>query len=138
MSRQSLARACGALALPWCLLACPSHDAEVAASAGQVARAIEAMRNAPNDAKRAPLDALTKTVCASPEVCAVRDACSKAYTLHVEAVELTQMAKSAMAEGKTPRASRLAISAEQQLRVATEPVADCVRREGELRHRFKL
>lgn len=138
MSWRSLAPVLGALALPWCLLACPSRDAEVAASAGQVARAIEAVRNAPNDAKRAPLDALGKTACASPDVCAVRDACSKAYTLHVEAVELTQMAKSAMAEGKTPRASKLAISAQQQLSLANAPVEDCVQREAELRHRFKL
>jgi hypothetical protein len=133
-----LAPVLGAFALPWCLLACPSHEAEVAASAGHVARAIEAVRNAPNDAKRAPLDALSKTACASPEVCAVRDACSKAYTLHVEAVELTQMAKIAMAEGKTPRASKLAISAQQQLSLAKGPVDECVQREGDLRHRFKL
>lgn len=138
MSRPSLALALSALALPWCLLACPSHDAELKASADQVARAVEAVRNAPNDAKRAPLDALTKMACASPDVCAVRDACSKAYTLHVEAVELTQMAKLAMAEGKTPRASQLAISAQQQLSLAKAPVDDCVQREGQLRHRFKL
>jgi hypothetical protein len=48
------------------------------------------------------------------------------------------MAKSAMAEGKTPRASKLAISAQQQLSLAKAPVEDCVQREAELRHRFKL
>ena len=137
MSRSSRALALSALAL-LCLPACHSREAELAASAGQVARAVEALRNAPNEAKRAPLEALGKVKCASPEVCAVRDACSKAYTLHVEAVELTQMAKSAAAEGKTPRATKLAISADQQLRASSAPVADCIEREGELRHRFKL
>ncbi len=138
MSRPSPALALGALALPWCLLACPSQDAELKASADRVARAIEAVRSSPNDAKRAPLGELAKTACASPEVCAVRDACSKAYTLHVEAVELTQLAKSAMAEGQTLRASELASSAQQRLGLAKAPVEDCVQREGELRHRFKL
>lgn len=138
MSRASLALALVALALPWCVLGCPSHDAEVAAAAGRVSRAIEAVRSAHNEDKRAPLKALEKTACFTPEVCAVRDACAKAYTLHVEAVELTQMAKSAMAEGKTPRASKLAISAQQQLGLAKAPVEDCIQREGELRHRFKL
>lgn len=138
MSRPSRVLALGALASPWWVLGCPSHDAEIKASADQVARAIEAVRNAPNEDKRAPLKALEKTACVSPEVCAVRDACAKAYTLHVEAVELTQMAKSAMAEGKTPRASKLAISAQQQLSLAKAPVEDCVQRDGELRHRFKL
>lgn len=139
MSRPSLALALGALALPWCLLGCPaSRDAEVATSAGHVARAIEALRSAPNDAKRAPLEALAKVSCASPEVCAVRDACQAAYKLHVEAVELTQMAKSAMAEGKTPRASKLAISAQQNLSLAAGQLEGCIQREGELRHRFNL
>ena len=46
MSRWSQARALGALALPCLLTACGSRDAEVAASAGLVARAIEAVRNA--------------------------------------------------------------------------------------------
>lgn len=138
MRRSALALALGALALLWCLAACSSRDAELAASAGQVARGIEALRNAPNDAKRAPLEALAKVTCASPEVCAVRDACHAAYKLHVEAVELTQMAKSAMAEGKTPRASKLAISAQQSLSLAAGQVEGCIQREGELRHRFKL
>jgi hypothetical protein len=134
-----LSLALGGLALSCCLLACPdSREAKVAGSAGQVARAIELVRNADNDAKRAPLAALGKVACGSPEVCAVRDVCVEAYKLHVDAVEMTQLAKEAAANGKTPRATLLLIEAQKKLSLSGPPVANCVEREGELRRRFKL
>jgi len=125
--------------LSWCLFACPpSHDAQVAASAGHVARAIEALRSADNDAKRAPLAELGKVACGSPEVCAVRDLCVEAYKLHVDAVETTKLAKDAAANGKMPRVTLLLIDAQKKLSLAGLPVANCVDREAELRRRFKL
>jgi hypothetical protein len=58
---------------------------DVRAEASRVYRAVEVLRHAPHDAKRAPLEALAQTPCTDKEVCATKDLCSRAYSLHVSA-----------------------------------------------------
>ncbi|MET0594238.1 MAG: hypothetical protein ABW133_16170 [Polyangiaceae bacterium] len=47
--------------------------------AGQVLRALEVVRAAPNENKRRPADELATTPCSSPIVCGARDSCAEAY-----------------------------------------------------------
>jgi hypothetical protein len=128
------------LALASCgLLACSSaRDAETQKSAAQVARAVEVLRNAPNEMKAGPLKDLAKVRCVGPDVCATSDACRSAYQLHVDALALTAGAKEQVAFRDNPRAGKLLVSAQQKLSEASVRVADCVEREAVLRHRYKL
>lgn len=57
------------------------------AEASRVYRAVELLRQAPHDAKRTPLEALAKTTCTDKEVCATKDLCYRAYSLHVSAAD---------------------------------------------------
>src|SRR5687767_13520953 len=57
------------------------------AEASRVYRAVEVLRQAPHDAKRAPLEALAKTPCTEKQVCATKDLCHRAYSLHVSAAD---------------------------------------------------
>lgn len=107
-------------------------------SAARVARAIEVLRNAPNEAKAVPLAALAELGCTGPDVCETRDACVSGYTLHVDAGTLTQRAKAQLSDGQPPEAAKLLFTAQQKLTEASRKVADCVEREGALRHRYKL
>jgi len=127
-----------AFALLPCGVACNAREAEEQKSGAQVARAVEVLRNAPNEMKAGPLAELGKLSCVGPEVCGLRDACLRAYTLHVDALALTAAAKDQVAFRDNPRAGKLLISAEQKLTEASQKVADCVAREGTLRHRYKL
>jgi hypothetical protein len=118
--------------------ACSSRDDEAKVSAARLSRAIVALREAPNDAKSAPLSELSKLPCASPEICETRDACVTAYTLHVDAVGLTGAARMKVSDGHGTEAASLLIAAQQTLARASAQVEDCVRREGALRVRYKL
>jgi hypothetical protein len=129
----------GDCALLLLLLGCGSaeHAAEQK-SAAQLARAIELLRQAPNEAKAAPLSALAQLPCTGAEVCATRAACSAAYGLHVEATSLTAAAKLLLADDKPAEAGRLLNSAQQKLADASAKVSDCTAREGALRRLYKL
>jgi hypothetical protein len=121
------------------VLACnAAREAEEQKSAAHIARAIEVLRNAPNEMKAGPLAELGKLPCVGAEVCGTREACRVAYTLHVDALALTAAAKDQVAFRDNPRAGKLLISAEQKLSEAGVRVADCVEREATLRHRYKL
>lgn len=127
------------LALSLLLLgACSSRDDEAKISAARLSRAIAVVRDAPNDAKAGPLAELAKLPCAAPEVCDTRDACAKAYTLHVDAVGLTGAARMKVMDGQSAEAASLLVAAQQKLGTAAAQVEDCVRREGALRVRYKL
>jgi hypothetical protein len=134
-----LRRGLAAFGALWCLLACSSaREAEARKSAARVARAIEVLRNSPNQAKAGPLAELGKLGCGAGEICAARDTCLVAYRLHVDAVALTEAAKLQVASRDDQMAGKLLISADQKLNEAGVRVADCVEREAALRHRYKL
>jgi hypothetical protein len=127
------------LALSALLVACgPDREAQAKQGAARVARAVELLRNAPNDAKHAPLEALSQLSCSTPDICQTRDVCQAAYTLHLDAIKLTRAAKLDAQEGKTEQATRLLMSAQSQLNDASKAVADCIERESVLRRAYKL
>lgn len=127
----------GALALAL-LVACSAREGAEQKSAARVARAVEVLRNAPNQMKKEPLAELGQLQCVGTDVCATRDACRSAYQVHVDALALTAAAKDQVASRDNPRAGNLLVSAEEKLREAGARVADCVEREAALRHRYKL
>lgn len=120
------------------LAACSQRDTEAQQSAGRVARAIELLRNAPNDSKAIPLKALADLACTGPEVCETRDTCRSAYALHVDGVSLTAAARQKAADRQDLEAASLLGSAQQKLRDAGSKVQDCVEREGALKRRYNL
>ncbi len=141
MSRPRLARPIlvPCLLASYLVLACDSaREAETRESAGRVARAIEVLRNAPNEMKAGPLAELGLLACLGAEVCQVRDACHSAYQRHVDALALTASAKQQVKERDNHGAGKLLVSAESALSEASGLVLGCVEREGALRHRYKL
>jgi len=118
--------------------ACSHRDTEAQQSAGRLTRAIEVLRNAPNDAKATPLKVLADLPCHGPEVCETRDACRSAYELHVDGVSLTAAARQKAADGRDLEAASLLGSAQQKLRDSASKVADCIERESALKRRYKL
>ena len=135
--RRALLVAC-AVVLSFTTLSCSQRDPEAQQSAGRVARAIEVLRNAANDAKAKPLEALAQVACTGPDVCETREACRAAYTLHVDAVSLTGAARQKAADGQATDAAKLLGSAQQMLGEAGSKVQACIERESALRRRYKL
>jgi len=127
------------LSLLAALAGCGStREAAEQQSAARVARAVEMVREAPNAAKAAALDALSKLECTGTEVCTTRDACTAAYRTHTEGLTLTEAAKLALTDGKEAEAAKLLGSAQQKLSEAGGQVSDCTDREAALRRRYKL
>lgn len=121
------------------LQACSSAEERAAQqSAAQVARAVEVLRSAPNASKGVPLAALAKLACSGADVCAARDACFSAYTVHVEAISLTAAAKQKLADDEPLEAAKLLNASEQKLKDADARVSACTDLEGALRRRYKL
>ena len=127
------------LALLGLTLACSSAEEQAAQrSAAQVARAIEVLRNAPNSAKAQPLATLARLGCTGADVCKTRDACTAAYTEHVDALTLTAAAKQKLTDGNNLEAAKLLSASEQKLANADAKVTACTDAEGSLRRRYKL
>jgi len=120
------------------LSACSQRDTEAQRSAGRVARAIEVLRNAPNDGKASALKALGALPCEGPDVCETRDTCRSAYALHVDSVNLTAAARQKAADGRDLDAANLLGSAQQLLKDSAGKVQDCIGRESALKRRYKL
>jgi hypothetical protein len=120
-------------------VACRSQrEVDEQQSAARVARAIELLREAPNSAKAGPLADLAKLACSGADPCKTRDACVSAYSMHVEAVTLTQAAKAKLADGAALESAKLLNAAEQKLADADAKVGKCTELEGGLRRRYKL
>jgi hypothetical protein len=118
--------------------ACTGRSVEEQKSAGQIARAVEVLRDAPNPEKRAALGQLEKLACVGKSTCETRAACLRAYTQHVEALELTQSAKRDVSEGKAAEAATLLITAQEKLSEAQPLVIACTNLQAALRREHKL
>ena len=136
MSRSSRALALSALAL-LCLPACHSREAELAASAGQVARAVEALRNAPNEAKAPLIASLEKSECRDAKACELKATCVSAYRLLESARGASANAKALLGkrDGGAPAAVEAALEvnrAQSELERARELSERCATDQGRL------
>jgi hypothetical protein len=93
----------------------------------------ERLRNAANPDKAAFLADLARSPCPSPAACALRDRCTAAYTLHVDGLKLTRVAKQQMQDGRGDEAARLLGAAETKLRQAGAEVTQCTELAAALR-----
>ena len=132
----SLARLALIATIALASVACASGSERERQSAADVARAEETIRNADNSAKRSALGLLSAP-CVAALPCEAQRLCREAYTLHVEAFELTQAAKQAVETDPT-RAASLLGPAQQKLAQARTQVATCTERVRTLRHDYKL
>lgn len=129
----------GGLALAFMLTAgCRSGASrQLEAEALGLGRHIDALRNAPNDAKLALLDALRGASCQSAEACALRELCVDAYTRHIEALNASSRARALLAEpdggtGASIAAAQQIARAELELERGSALASRCASAQGEL------
>ncbi|MEO6603964.1 MAG: hypothetical protein ABIQ16_29040 [Polyangiaceae bacterium] len=107
------------------------------AEAGQITRAIELLRDAPNAQKGALLDGLKSASCAAPDLCELQRLCVDGYGQHVAALSETERAKALVATGDAAEASRALDYARSELAEAAPKIAHCADAEGAARRKYK-
>ena len=137
-------RASGALALGFGLLAgCRSSEARrLEAEVAGVARAIDSLRNAPNEGKSALLAALRGKPCQASEACQLKASCVAAYERHLSALAASERARTLLADkdGGTREVIEAATElnrAERELAEAHAQTEQCSSNEGELLRRVR-
>lgn len=111
------------------------------AEAGRVVRAVQLLRDAPNEGKRPPLSALEHLPPLDEDLGALQKACVSAYALQLEGVEGLSAIRRATesASGPVPpEAVPLLSRSEAALRSAASLALRCADLEGEARRRYKL
>lgn len=130
------------LLLALALLGCRSQEARaLEAEAARIGRAVDALRDAPNEAKSPLLAALEGEACNDPETCGLKALCSRAYSRHVEGLEKSARVKALLAPdagtGPAREAVALLREAEDALAEAAKLTEECAAKQGELRRRLK-
>jgi hypothetical protein len=124
-----------------CALGCATEtDRRKQGEAVAVARQIDRLRDAENAAKRGELAALELTSCSDAEVCALKDLCVRAYTLHQEALdEIASLHALAASPGAAVASTRERLGlTEQKLVGAKAQTEECAREQTRVVRRFLL
>jgi hypothetical protein len=136
------ARNRGRLLLSGCLclaLGCAcERDAELKSEAGQLSRAIEELRGAPNEAKREALERLRKLPCTQVDTCSVQSACVAGYDLFVGALADVAEGKRLLGEAGDADVPLVLRDASAKLERARGLTQKCSEAQGEIVRRFKL
>src|SRR6185503_3950553 len=97
--------------------------------AGRLSRAIDGLRDAPNEHKSPRLSALKSEACTAADLCKLKDTCVEAYTVQLRGLESTRVAGRALerdagsaSDGQLPK---LLLAAERDLASAKELSARC-------------
>ena len=120
------------------LTGCRSSEArQLEAEVAGLAQAIDALRNAPNDGKKALLAALSAKACQSPEACQLKADCVAAYERHLSAIAGSERARALL--GDKDGGTREVIAAATELNRAEQELAEahtlteqCSSKQGEL------
>jgi hypothetical protein len=120
------------------LAGCDEKERATRSEAAGVSRAVDAVRSAENAQKSAPLDALRRTPCSAPEVCAVQSYCVAAYEKHVAALGLVDEAKATVATAPAEKVAATLTAAETALGQAKTMTDECATRQGELVRKFRV
>jgi hypothetical protein len=126
------------------LTAC--HDEEEMArlsEAAETVRAVEQLRNAPNEAKRPRLAALEKLECTAKDVCDLQRICTKAYRRHQSALDSARALRHAMGQDGGVRkqgrkAGKLLSKAKRELERARFMTRQCARQQGRVVRAYDL
>lgn len=122
---------------------CRSPEARaLEAESSRLGRAIDALRDAPNDAKLPLVRALEAEPCSHPDACGLKALCVRAYRLHVDGLAASERARALLAEPDGGDVAALAAAgalreAEDALARASTLTNDCTARQGELRRRAR-
>ncbi len=101
------------------------------AEAGRIGRAIDALRAAPNSAKRELFGALASASCETPELCQLKRICVAGFTVHLRALRETAHAKALLAEPSAQTEAAKALdTARAQLTEAARELAQCADAQG--------
>jgi hypothetical protein len=128
------------LLLPAALLltGCPGDRAEKSEAAA-IDRAIDALRDAPNDKKSSALAALRSLPCSVPEICGAQSACVAGYELYVSGITALELGKRLAAEGDGGPELGAALSSSQATLERAKPLTErCADSQGELARKYKL
>jgi hypothetical protein len=109
------------------------------AEAGRIARAVQTLRSAPNDAKRPPFAALKSEKCSFEDACTFQNTCVSAYQFELDALDSIAAVRREM-DGPivTPESAKVLAQAETGLTRAKELSKTCADLEGALRRRYRL
>ena len=122
-------------------VACRRESAEaLRGEAAFVARAVEALRAAPNAEKAPFLKALQAAPCAADDVCGLKKACVDAYTLEQAALDAVSAvrAQSRSSDGLNASAVELLANAEHDLGRSRELTKACADLEGAARRKYGI
>lgn len=109
------------------------------AEAGQISRAIDVLRDAPNAQKGELLDTLKAIGCAAPSLCELQRLCVDGYGQHVLALSETARAKALIAAGDTQgEASGILSAAQAELAEAAPKIARCADAQGAAHRAYKF
>jgi len=111
--------------------------------AAETVRAVEQLRDAPNDAKRPRLAALEKLKCTAQDVCDLQRICTKAYRRHQSALDSARALRHAVdRDGRTAKqsaqAAKLLSKAKRELERARFMTRQCARRQGQVVQAYDL
>jgi hypothetical protein len=120
------------------LFGCPAGDGPARSEAAAVSRGIEALRNADNAQKSAPLAALRALPCSVADVCAVQSLCVAAYEGHVQALALIERVKATARTAPVETVQRSLTEAERALERAKQGTDDCATKQGELVRKYRV
>lgn len=117
-------------------LGCKSQaEREEARDVARIAHRVDELRDAPNNAKVAPLAALKAEACKQPKVCELKTICVQAYELHVESIQASSKVRQRLRESDDAQpaaALSLLQLAEKNLAKARALIDRCIALEGEL------
>lgn len=120
------------------LAACAHDDGPERSEAAAVSRAVEALRNADNSQKNAPLAALRAVPCSVPDICAAQSFCVAAYEEHVRALTLIDAAKTAAASAAAETLRDALAAAEAGLARAKAQTDECATKQGALARKYRV
>jgi hypothetical protein len=120
------------------LAACVHDEGPARSEAAAVSRAVEALRNADNAQKSAPLAALRAVACSIPDICAVQSFCVAAYEEHIRVLTLIVAINDNAASAPADTLKEGLASAEAGLTGAKARTDECATKQGELARRYRV
>ena len=124
------------LCVPGCSL---GPSASQKAEAGQISRAIDVLREAPNAQKPALFAQLQSVACETPDLCELKQICSAGYAMHLGGLSETARAKALLADGGADAQVNQALEAAQAALAQAEPqIAKCADAQGAAHRKYKF
>jgi hypothetical protein len=109
------------------------------AEAGQISRAIDLLRDAPNAQKNALFAQLQRASCETPDLCALKQMCSAGYAMHLGGLSETARAKALLADGGADAEVSQALEAAKTALSQAEPqIAQCADAQGVAHRKYKF